>query len=93
MTVPGVRPIVALAFTSIIDEPTRFTKFKSVGAYLGLTPRRYQSGEKDVTGSISRTGDALVRASLFEAANVLRTRVHRWTGLKAWGSRSPGASA
>jgi len=85
MTVPGVGPIVALAFTSMIDEPARFAKSKSVGAYLGLTPRRYQSGEKDVTGSISRTGDALVRAYLFEAANVLMTRVQRWTGLKAWG--------
>ena len=85
MTVPGVGPIVALAFTSMIDDPARFAKSKSVGAYLGLTPRRYQSGEKDVTGSISRTGDALVRAYLFEAANVLMTRVQRWTGLKAWG--------
>ncbi len=85
MTVPGVEPIVALAFASMVDEPGRFAKSKSVGAYLGLTPRRYQSGEKDVTGSISRTGDTLVRAYLFEAANVLLTRVQRWTGLKAWG--------
>lgn len=85
MTVPGVGPIVALAFVSMIDEPGRFAKSKSVGAYLGLTPRRYQSGEKDVSGSISRTGDTLVRAYLFEAANVLMTRVKRWTSLKAWG--------
>lgn len=85
MTVPGVGPIVALAFTSMIDEPGRFTKSKSVGAYLDLTPRRYQSGEKDVSGAISRTGDTLVRAYLFEAANVLMTRVKRWTSLKAWG--------
>lgn len=85
MTVPGVGPIVALAFASMVDEPSRFARSKSVGAYLGLTPRRYQSGEKDVTGSISRSGDALVRAYLFEAANVLMTRVRRWTGLKAWG--------
>jgi transposase len=85
MTVPGVGPIVALAFASMVDEPGRFAKSKSVGAYLGLTPRRYQSGEKDVTGSISRTGDTLVRSYLFEAANVLMTRVKRWTGLKAWG--------
>lgn len=62
MTVPGVGPIVALAFASMVDEPSRFAKSKSVGAYLGLTPRRFQSGEKDVTGSISRSGDALVRA-------------------------------
>lgn len=85
MTVPGVGPIVALAFASMVDEPSRFAKSTSVGAYLGLTPRRYQSGEKDVTGSISRSGDALVRAYLFEAANVLLTRVQRWTRLKAWG--------
>lgn len=85
MTVPGVGPIVAIAFASMVDEPGRFRKSKSVGAYLGLTPRRYQSGEKDVTGSISRTGDKLVRAYMFEAANVLLTRVQRWTALKAWG--------
>ena len=85
MTVPGVGPIVALAFASMVDEPGRFAKSKSVGAYLGLTPRRYQSGERDVTGSILRTGDTLVRSYLFEAANVLMTRVKRWTGLKAWG--------
>ncbi|WP_443018089.1 transposase [Sphingomonas sp. 37zxx] len=85
MTVPGVGPIVALAFASMVDEPERFAKSKSVGAYFGLTPRRYQSGEKDVAGSISRTGDTLVRSCLFEAANVLMTRVKRWTGLKVWG--------
>ena len=85
MTVPGVGPIVALAVASLVDEPGRFAKSKSVGAYLDLTPRRYQSGKKDVTGSISRTGDTLVRSYLFEAANVLMTRVKRWTGLKAWG--------
>jgi transposase len=85
MTVPGVGPIVALAFVSMVDQPERFAKSKSVGAYLGLTPRRYQSGEKDVSGSISRTGDTLARAYLFEAANVLMTRVQKWTRLKAWG--------
>lgn len=85
MTVPGVGPIVALAFASMVDKPERFAKSKSVGAYLGLTPRRYQSDEKDVSGSISRTGDTLVRAYLFEAANVLMTRVQKWTRLKAWG--------
>ena len=85
MTVPGVGPVVAVAFASMIDEPARFAKSTSVGAYLGLTPKRYQSDEKDLTGAISRTGDTLVRAYMFEAANVLLTRVKRWTAMKAWG--------
>lgn len=85
MTVPGVGPIVAVAFASMVDDPTRFAKSKSIGAYLGLTPKRFQSGDKDVTGCISRTGDTLVRSYLFEAANVLMTRTQRWSALKAWG--------
>ena len=73
MTVPGVGVIVALAYTTVIDNPARFKRATSVGAYLGLTPRRYQSGEVDRPGSISKCGDGLLRAYLFEAANVLLT--------------------
>ena len=87
MTVPGIGPINALAFCAAIDDPARFRRSRSVGAYLGLTPRRHASGEIDWTGRISKCGDAIVRAYLFEAAGVLLTRVPHWCALKAWGLR------
>jgi transposase len=87
MTVPGVGPLTALAFVTTVDDPTRFRRSSSVGAYLGLTPRRHQSGERDVSGRISRCGDRLTRSYLYEAANVLLTRVERWSFLKAWALR------
>ena len=87
MTVPGVGPLTALAFVTTVDDPTRFRRSSSVGAYLGLTPRRHQSGERDVSGRISKCGDRLTRSYLFEAANVLLTRVERWSSLKAWALR------
>lgn len=87
MTVPGIGPINALAFCAAIDEPSRFRRSRSVGAYFGLTPRRHASGEVDWTGRISKYGDSLVRTYLFEAAGVLLTRVPRWCRLKAWGLR------
>jgi transposase len=87
MTVPGIGPITALAFGSAIDDPTRFKRSRSVGAYVGLTPRRHASGEIDWTGRISKCGDAMVRTYLFEAAGVLLTRVPQWCRLKAWGLR------
>ena len=87
MTVPGVGPITALAFHSAIDDPSRFRRSRSVGAYIGLTPRRYASGEVDWSGRISKRGDAMLRTYLFEAAGVLLTRVPQWCKLKAWGHR------
>ncbi len=87
MTVPGIGPITALAFHAAIDEPSRFRRSRSVGAYLGLTPRRFASGELDWSGRISKCGDAMVRTYLFEAAGVLLTRVPHWCKLKAWGLR------
>jgi transposase len=87
MTAPGVGSLVALAYISVIDAPERFSKSSSVGAYLGLTPRRYQSGEIDRSGRISKCGDPLLRTYLFEAAGVLLNRVSRWSPIKAWGTR------
>ena len=87
MTVPGVGPITALCYFATIDDPTRFDKSRNVGAYVGLTTRRYASGEIDRTGRISKCGDALLRSYLYEAANVLLTRVAKWSPLKAWGMR------
>jgi hypothetical protein len=74
MTVPGVGPLTALAFRATIDRPDRFRKSRDVGAHLGLTPRRYQSGETDVQGRISRCGDELTRTMLYEAAHSLLIR-------------------
>ena len=87
MSVPGVGPITALAFTSAVEDPRRFRRSRSVGAYFGLTPRRYQSGEVDRAGRISKCGDRLMRTLLYEAAGVLLTRVRKWCALKAWGLR------
>jgi transposase len=87
MSVPGVGPITALAFYAAIEDPRRFRRSRSVGAYFGLTPRRYQSGEVDRAGRISKCGDRLMRTLLFEAAGVLLTRVRKWCALKAWGLR------
>jgi transposase len=87
MTVPGVGAIVAMTFRAAVDDPARFRSSKSVGACFGLTPRRYQSGETDRSGSITKAGDASVRAALFEAAHVMMVRVVRWTPLKAWAMR------
>jgi len=84
MTVPGVGPLVALTFKTGVDDPGRFTSSKTVGAHFGLTPRKYQSGETDVTGGITRTGDAMVRVALYEAAQVLLTRSQRFSALKRW---------
>jgi transposase len=85
MTVPGVGPLTALAFRATIDQPDRFRRSRDVGAHLGLTPRRYQSGETDIQGRISRCGDELARTALYEAAHSLLIRTTKWSALRAWG--------
>ena len=87
MTAPGVGPITALCFKATIDDPTRFKRSRSVGAYVGLTTRRHASGEIDWSGRISKCGDTMLRMYLFEAAGVLLTRVPKWSALKAWGTK------
>jgi transposase len=87
MIVPGVGPVVALAYIAVIDDPKRFAHTRDVGAYFGITPKRYQSGEVDQIGRISKCGDGFARTCLYEAASVLLTRVDRWSPLKAWGVR------
>jgi transposase len=87
MSVPGVGVLTAVAFVSVIGDPGRFRCSSSVGAYLGLTPRRHQSGELDRSGRISKCGDPLARTYLFEAAGMLLNRVTRFSALKAWGVR------
>jgi transposase len=85
MTVPGVGAVIALAYTTTIEDPARFKRSSSVAAYLGLTPRRYQSGEIDRAGHISRCGDAMLRTYLYEAANVMLRCSTRPSQLSLWG--------
>ncbi len=87
MTVPGVGPAVALTYVTAVDDPARFKKSKGLGAHFGLVPRKYQSGEVDYSGRISKVGDAMVRSALYEAAHVMLTRAVRWSSLKAWALR------
>ena len=84
MTVPGVGAVVALTYRATVDVPARFRNSRAVGAVLGLTPCKYQSGESDYTGGISRCGDEMMRVMLYEAAQVLLVRSTKWSWLKAW---------
>jgi transposase len=84
MTIPGVGQLTALAFTAAVDDPGRFRRSRDLGAYLGLVPRRFQSGEVDYTGSISKCGDRRMRTLLYEAANVMLTRYKGPLKLKDW---------
>lgn len=85
MTAPGVGPVVALSFYSAVDYPERFRKGEDVGAYFGLTPRQFQSGDTDYMTGISKRGDKMVRHHLVIAATVLMTASKKWHPLKAWG--------
>jgi transposase len=83
-TAPGVGAVVSLTYRAGVDDPGRFATSKSIGAFFGLTPKRYQSGETDVTGAIARVGDAGVRTALHDAANALLTRAAKFSTLKRW---------
>jgi len=87
MTAPGVGPVTALAYRTVIDDPGRFSNSRAVGAYVGLTTRRNKSGEMDYSGRISKHGDAMLRHLLYEAANSLLTVVRRAHPLKDWARR------
>jgi len=88
MSAPAVGPIVALTYASAIDDPRRFKSSKRVGAHFGLTPKKYQSGETDYTGRISKIGDAAVRTALFEAAHIMLVKpIKGCSQLKSWAMR------
>ncbi len=89
-TAPGVGIIVAMTFKATIDDPHRFEKSDAVGAYMGLTPRQYASGEVDRHGSISKMGPMECRSMLYEAAQSLLTRCKRTFKLKSWGCKKEG---
>jgi transposase len=84
MTVPGVGPVVALTYRATVDVPARFRKSKSVGAVFGLTCAKYQSGEVEWSGRISRCGDEMMRVMLYEAAQSMLLHSKKWSWLKAW---------
>jgi transposase len=87
MTAPGVGAVVALTYRATVDQPQRFVHSRAVGAHVGLTPRRHQSGEIDYDGGISKSGDTMLRTMLYEAAQILLTQSRHWSWLKAWGMR------
>jgi transposase len=85
MTIPGIGAVVAASFVAAVETPENFTTSRAVGAWIGLTPRRYQSGQVDDDGPISRRGDARLRALLYEAATAMLTRVQGESELRRWG--------
>src|SRR6202040_3673594 len=87
MSTPAVGPIVALTYASAIDDPARFKSSKQVGAHFGMTPKKYQSGETDITGRISKIGDKGVRTALYQAAHIVLTRPVKGSALKSWAMR------
>lgn len=87
MSAPGVGAIVAMTFVAAIDDPTRFKSSKGVGAHFGLTPKKHQSGQKDITGRISKLGDGSVRAALYQAAHIILTMPVKGSGLKSWAAK------
>jgi transposase len=93
MSIPGVGAITASSYIAAIEDPANFKKSRSVGAWFGLTTRRYQSGEVDYDGHISRRGDAHMRGLLYEAATVLLTRIRGESDLRTWGLNSGRSSA
>jgi transposase len=89
---PGVGAFVALTFVAAIDDLARFRSSKAAGAHFGLTPKKYRSGETDVTGRISKIGDAGVRTMLYEAANVILTKPVKGSLLRSWAMRIPACA-
>ena len=88
MSTPAVGPIVSLTYASAIDDPARFKSSKQVGPHFGLTPKRYQSGETDRSGRISKIGDASVREALYQAAHIMLTKpIKGCSELKSWAMR------
>ena len=87
MTMPGVGPVTALTFVAAVDDPARFRSARDIGAWAGLTPKRSQSGERDVSGEITRTGDVVLRTALFQAATSMMNGTKKMNWLKSWALR------
>lgn len=88
MTMPGIGAVVALTFRAAVDDPARFRFSKKIGPWVGLTPSRNQSGERDVSGGITKAGDVNQRRALCQAATVMMNRGRcRSTWLRTWGAQ------
>ena len=87
MTMPGTGPVKALAFVTAVDDPVRFRRARDIGVWAGLTPKRSQSGERDVSGGITRIGDAALRTALFQAATSMLNGTRKMNWLKVWALR------
>jgi transposase len=87
MTAPGVGMLTAVAFKTAVEDPNRFRRIADVGPFLGLTPKKYQSGEVDRNTSISKHGNRLTRSMMFEAAGVLLRRSRQDCALKRWAAK------
>ena len=85
MSTTGVGAVISLTYVAAIDDPARFENSKVVGAHYGMTPKKYQSGETEYDGRISKIGDASVRMALWQAAHVILTRPVKGSALKSWG--------
>ena len=84
-SVPGVGTVTATAFVAAVEDPANFRNSRAVGAWVGLTTRRFQSGEVDHDGHISRRGDTRLRSLLYEAAAVILNRSTDTSTLRSWG--------
>ena len=87
MSTTGVGAVISLTYVSAIDDPGRFKSSKQVGAHFGMTPKKYQSGETDITGRISKIGDKSVRTALYQAAHIILTKPVKSSALKSWALR------
>jgi transposase len=85
MTIPGVGALTAITYMTTIDDPDRFHRSRDVGAHLGLTPKKYASGEVDRNLGISKCGDVAMRATLYQAALALLTRSKKHSSIRNWG--------
>jgi len=83
-SIPGVGTVTATAFAAAVEDPTNFENSRAVGSWIGLTPKRYQSGEVDYDGHISRRGDGKLRTLLYEAASVILNRSSETSTLRTW---------
>jgi transposase len=84
-TIPGVGTLTALSFKVYVGDPSRFKTSKAVGAYFGMTPRQYSSGETHRQGRVSKRDSSEMRFLLNEAASVMLYRTKSWCKEKAWG--------
>ena len=87
MSTTGVGAVISLTYATAIDDPARFKSSKQVGAHFGMTPKKYQSGETDITGRISKIGDKSVRTALYQAAHIILTKPVKGSALKSWALR------